>query len=324
MNALQSAAARETAYAVSMLRREARSLTLMAASLDAAFYGAVKCLAAAKGRIAVTGIGKSIHVGRKVVSLMLSSGLSAYVVSLDAADYGEVGMIQPDDAVLVFSDSGDAFALSALVRHTARYRIPVVGVTNHAKSLLGRYSSHLILFPEAEREASDGAASVSATLQMALGEALVASLVRGTGGESEKMRSSDQKKDRRRANPLMVKDIMHVEEDVPLVTAPTPMPELLNIMTEKGFGVAGIVVKGRLAGVVSDESLRRRMRSGKKPGEIARDVMRHVPVTVEETTPAVTALHLMQEKNIYSLFVTRSGSPVGIVSIYDCLSAGME
>ena len=216
MNALQSAAARETAYAVSMLRREARSLTLMAASLDAAFYGAVKCLAAAKGRIAVTGIGKSIHVGRKVVSLMLSSGLSAYVVSLDAADYGEVGMIQPDDAVLVFSDSGDAFALSALVRHTARYRIPVVGVTNHAKSLLGRYSSHLILFPEAEREASDGAASVSATLQMALGEALVASLVRGTGGESEKMRSSDQKKDRRRANPLMVKDIMHVEEDVPL------------------------------------------------------------------------------------------------------------
>lgn len=102
------------------------------------------------------------------------------------------------------------------------------------------------------------------------------------------------------------------------------MPELLNIMTEKGFGVAGIVVKGRLAGVVSDASLRRRMHSGRKPGEIARDVMHPVSVTVEETTPAVTALHLMREKNIYSLFVTRSGSPVGIVSVYDCLSAGME
>lgn len=324
MNAFQLESARETAYAVSMLRREARSLTLMAASLDTAFYGAVKCLAAAKGRIAVTGIGKSIHIGRKVVSLMLSSGLSAYAVSLDAADYGEVGMIQPEDAVLVFSDSGDAFALSVLVRHTSRYRIPVVGVTNHAKSLLGRYSSHLILFPEAEMEMPGGGTSVSATLQMALGEVLVASLVRCACGESEEMHSSDQGKDFRRVNPLTVKDIMHVKEDVPLVTAPTPMPDLLNIMTEKGFGVAGIVVKGRLAGVVSDESLRRRMRSGKKPGESARDVMRPVSVTVEETTPAVTALHLMREKNIYSLFVTRSGSPVGIVSIYDCLSAGME
>lgn len=325
MTAARLDSMRETGYAVSMLRREARSLTLMAANLDAAFYGAVECLAGVKGRIAVTGTGKNIHVGRKVASSLLSAGLSVFSLSLEAAEYGEVGMLRPDDAVLAFSDSGDAPALSVLIRHTERYGIPIVGVTRHVESLLGRHAAHLILLPGTpDADASDSVLATSATLQMALGDALAMSLMRRKGGASDELLRLGTEKRFACANLLMVKDVMHVKSEVPLVTAPTPMPEVLNLMTEKGFGVVGVVVKGRLAGIITDEALRRRMRGGKKPGEIARDVMRPASITVEETTLVETALRLMQERGIYALFVTRAGSPVGILNVYDCLRAVAE
>ena len=310
----------DTSYAVYILRQEAKYLTLLSASIGESFYNAIECLCTTKGRIAVTGTGKNIYIGRKLVSSLIEFGFSSYFISLEDAEYGDVGTIKSDDAVLVFSDSGESFALSVLIRHARQYGIPLVGITRQAESLLGKHASCLILLPEIScRESCDGVIAVTSTPQMALGEVLVASLLRRMGKKVKKRSSLDGKEFY--TTVPMVRDVRRVKDEIPMVSAPTPMPEVLNLMTEKGLGLAGVVVKGRLAGVVTDEVLRCRMRGRKKPGEIARDVMRPVPVTVEETTSVAMALHIMQEKKVYTLFVTREERPVGIVNIYDCLGA---
>ena len=310
-------------FAASVLQQEAQALMLLARSLDTSFCDAVDCLYGIHGRIAVTGMGKSGHVGRKVAATLASTGSPAYFIHPGEASHGDLGMLSLDDVILAFSNSGNTAELSDVVLYAVRRGIPLIGVTRNADSLLGRHSTHLLLLPLVpEADPLDCAPTTSTTLQMALGDALALTLMRRRGCSPEEFH---------RWHPggalgrklLTVKEIMHKDEEIPLVTDSTPMSDVLCLMTGKGFGVAGILEKNRLAGIITDGDLRRHMGASlmdKRAGQ----VMHPNPLVIEESTLAVAALRLMQKHRITSLFVTREGEPVGILNVHDCLRAGVE
>lgn len=250
---------REVIFAASVLQQEARALTLMAAGLSSAFYDAVSCLYGISGRIAVTGMGKSGHVARKVAATLASTGSPAYFIHPGEASHGDLGMLATGDAVLAFSNSGNTAELSDIVLYAARRNIPLTGVTRNADSLLGKHATHILLLPPVpEADPLDCAPTTSTTLQMALGDALALTLMRRRGCSPEEFH---------RWHPggslgrklLTVREIMHTGEDMPLLPASARMPDVLMLMTGKGFGVAGILEKNRLAGIITDGDLRRHM-----------------------------------------------------------------
>lgn len=314
---------REAAFASSVLRQEAHALTLLACGLDGSFCEATDCLYGIKGRIAVTGMGKSGHVARKVAATLASTGSPAFFIHPAEASHGDLGMLASGDAVLAFSNSGNTAELSDIVLYAARRDIPLIGVTRNADSLLGQHAAHILLLPLVpEADPLDCAPTTSTTLQMALGDALALTLMRRRGCTPEEFH---------RWHPggslgrklLTVREIMHTGEDMPLLPASALMSDVLMLMTGKGFGVAGILEKDRLAGIITDGDLRRHMGPALMDKR-ARQVMHPDPVVVNEDTLAVAALRLMQENKITSLFVSREGKPVGILNVHDCLRAGVE
>jgi arabinose-5-phosphate isomerase len=313
----------EVTFAASVLQQEARALTLLASGLDAVFCEVVDCLYGIHGRIAVTGMGKSGHVARKVAATLASTGSPAFFIHPAEASHGDLGMLTPGDAVLAFSNSGNTTELSDIVLYAARRSIPLIGVTRNADSMLGGRSNHLLLLPLLpEADPLDCAPTTSTTLQMALGDALALTLMRRRGCSPE---------DFHRCHPggslgrklLTVRDIMHKDEELPLVQASTPMSEVLCLMTGKGFGVAGILERDMLTGIITDGDLRRHMGSSLMD-KTARQVMHPDPVVVSKDTLAVAALRLMEESKVTSLFVTNAGKPVGILNVHDCLRTGVE
>ena len=324
--ATDAANLQEAGFGASVLRQEARALSLMAAGLDAAFCRAVDCLFATRGRIAVTGMGKSGHVGRKVAATLASTGTPALFIHPAEAGHGDLGMLSPDDTVLAISNSGNTGELSDILLYAGRNGLPVVGITRNRDSLLGRNASHLLLLPQVpEADPLDCAPTTSTTLQMALGDALALTLMRRRGCTAEEFH---------RWHPggslgrklLTVREIMHTGEALPLVQASTPMSDVLCQMTGKSFGVAGVCEqneKGRLVGIITDGDLRRHM-GRELLGLTAGQVMHTSPRTVEEDCLVVAALHRMQEEKITSLFVTRQGEVVGIFNVHDCLRAGVQ
>lgn len=313
----------EVGFAAAVLRQEAHALTLLARGLSTTFCEIVDCLYNIKGRIAVTGMGKSGHVARKVAATLASTGSPAYFIHPGEASHGDLGMLASGDAVLAFSNSGNTAELSDIVLYAARRNIPLIGVTRNADSMLGKHATHILPLPLVpEADPLDCAPTTSTTLQMALGDALALTLMRRRGCSPEEFH---------RWHPggslgrklLTVREIMHTGEDLPLLPASALMPDVLVLMTGKSFGVAGILDRNRLAGIITDGDLRRHMGPALMDKK-ARQVMHPDPVVVNEDTLAVAALRLMQENKITSLFVTREGKPVGILNIHDCLRAGVE
>ena len=323
MSATQKERLDELGFAAAVLRQEAHALTLLARGLNAAFCEVVACLHGIKGRIAVTGMGKSGHVARKVAATLASTGSPAYFIHPGEASHGDLGMLSPKDAVLAFSNSGNTAELSDIVLYAARRNIPLIGVTRNADSLLGKHATHILPLPLVpEADPLDCAPTTSTTLQMALCDALALRLMRRRGCSPEEFH---------RWHPggslgrklLTVREIMHTGEDMPLLPAAALMSDVLMLMTGKGFGVAGILDKNRLAGIITDGDLRRHMGPSLMDKK-AKQVMHPDPVVVSEDTLAVAALRLMQENKITSLFITNEGKPVGILNVHDCLRAGVE
>ncbi len=323
IRAIRTESMDEVGFAAAVLRQEAHALTLLARGLNTAFCAIVDCLYNIKGRIAVTGMGKSGHVARKVAATLASTGSPAYFIHPGEASHGDLGMLASGDAVLAFSNSGNTAELSDIVLYAARRNIPLIGVTRNADSMLGKHATHILPLPlVSEADPLNCAPTTSTTLQMALGDALALTLMRRRGCSPEEFH---------RWHPggslgrklLTVREIMHTGEDLPLLPPSALMPDVLMLMTGKGFGVAGIIENNRLAGIITDGDLRRHMGPALMD-KTARQVMHPDPVVVNEDTLAVAALRLMQENRITSLFVTREGKPVGILNVHDCLRAEVE
>lgn len=311
-------------FASSVLQQEAQALLLLGQELGASFIEVVECLTSIKGRIAVTGMGKSGHVARKVAATFSSTGTPAFFIHPAEASHGDLGMLTSRDAVLAFSNSGNTAELSDILEYSARRTIPVVGVTRNADSLLGRHCTHILLLPNVrEADPLDCAPTTSSTLQMALGDALALTLMRRHGCSPQEFHVWHPGGSLGRKLQT-VDEIMHRGREIPLLEAKAGMPDVLMTMTGKGFGVAGITEEDRLVGIITDGDLRRHLERPSLMQRTAGDIMHPSPATVTEGTLAAAALRLMQQKRITTLFVTREDRPVGILNVHDCLRAGVE
>src|SRR5215210_3775567 len=230
-------------------------------SLGGGFTAAVDLLAAAKGRVIVTGMGKSGHIGRKIAATLASTGTPAHYVHPGEASHGDLGMIQPDDAILALSWSGETTELSDLIAYAKRFRVAVVGVTSKRASTLGRQADICLALPEAQEACPNGLApTTSTTMQLALGDALAVALLERRGFTAQDFRIFHPG-GKLGAQLKLVRDVMHTGARLPIVTVGATMTEAIAEISAKGFGSV-IVVEGNgsLAGIVTDGDLRRHMR----------------------------------------------------------------
>lgn len=310
------------ATAVRVLRTEAKAVQAMADALPGGFADAVRLVLATQGRIVVSGMGKSGHVGRKIAATLASTGTPALFVHPAEASHGDLGMVTPGDACLLLSNSGETTELRDLIAHCARFAIPLVAMSRVAGSTLMRAAQVPLVLPDAPEACGFGMApTTSTTLQLALGDALALAVMEARRFRPDQFRSYHPG-GKLGAQLSEVHQIMHRGEAVPLVPRGQAMAEVILTMTAKGFGIAGLVDDaGLLVGVISDGDLRRNMDG--LMGRTAAQVSNRAPVTVAPDMLAAEALRVMSQRKIGALFVVEQGRPVGVLHLHDLLRAGV-
>ncbi len=318
----------EMAAARRVLETGARALTAMAESLDGAFIAALDVLGAVRGRVIVTGMGKSGHIARKIAATFASTGTPAQFIHPAEASHGDLGMLTRADACLMLSNSGETPELGDIIAHTRRFAIPLIGIARNPDSTLLRAADVALILPPAPEACPMGLApTTSTTTSLALGDALAVALMERKGFSAD---------DFRLLHPggqigkslLRVADVMHTGDALPLAHLDMPMSEVLMVMTRQRFGCAGIIADdGNLAGIITDGDLRRQTITGDLLQKTAAQIMTKTPKTVHRDALAAEALGLMADK-ITCLFVTAEPAtvpqpPIGIVHIHDCLRAGV-
>ena len=308
-----------------VLTAEAEALKLQADSLGGAFVTAVDLLAAAKGRIILTGVGKSGHVARKIAATFASTGAPAFFVHANEASHGDLGMIGQDDVVVGLSKSGEIRELADVLAYSKRFHIPLIAITAQPDSALGQAADVVLQLAEAAEATGEvNAPTTSTTLQIALGDALAVALLERRGFTAKDFKTFHPG-GKLGAMLRTAGDLMHTGAELPLVGAATPMAEALLVMTEKRFGIVGIQdTGGRLIGVITDGDLRRHLDG--LMGHTAGEVMTPGPKkTVAPGQLASEALALMSDPlpGVTVMFVVEDGRPVGILHIHDLLRAGV-
>jgi arabinose-5-phosphate isomerase len=315
--------AADIAEARRVLETEAAALATLAGALDGAFGQALDRLAAVTGRIVVTGMGKSGHVGRKIAATLASTGSPALFVHPAEASHGDLGMITPADAILALSNSGETPELSDILAYARRFAIPLVAVTSRAESTLARHADVALVLPAVPEACPMGLApTTSTTLMLALGDAIAVALLARKGFSASDFRVFHPG-GRLGQRLARVRDLMHTGAEVPLAPETTRMDEALVIMTAGRFGCLGLIDgSGRLSGIITDGDLRRHMEPGLL-GRSAAEVMTRNPCTIGPDALAGEALRLMNERRITALFVVEEGRPAGILHVHDLLRAGI-
>jgi arabinose-5-phosphate isomerase len=314
------ATARETAERV--LRLEGEAVLALAAGLPEDFEGAVETILATHGRVILSGIGKSGHIARKISSTFASTGTPSAFVHPAEASHGDLGMVMPGDLAILISNSGETAELRDIVAHVARFSIPLVAISARPGSTLMQAADYRLTLPPAPEACALGMApTTSTTMTLALGDALAVAVMERRGFLPEQFRTFHPG-GKLGARLSKVAQLMHGPEALPLVDVARSMPETLVVMSEKGFGIAGVTEDGRLVGVISDGDLRRNMAHlmERRAGEVAT----RRPRVIGPDLLAVEALAMMSENKITALFVTDgAGVPLGILHLHDCLRAGL-
>ena len=312
--------------AQAVLAAEIAGLRALSAALDPTFCDAVETLAACTGRVVVSGMGKSGHIGRKIAATFASTGTPALFVHPAEASHGDLGMILPNDAVLALSNSGETEELADLVAHARRFGLPLIAITGRATSALARAANVVLLLPQAPEGCPLGLApTTSTTMQLALGDALAVALLTRRGFTSTEF-SVFHPRGSLGAQLRLVRDLMHTGDAVPLAPLDLPMDRALLLMTGKGFGCLGAVdAEGRLCGILTDGDLRRAMGPGLLTRKVS-EVMNSAPRTIAADALAADALRAMNAgaRPVTSLFVVdAAGMPAGILHVHDLLRAGV-
>jgi len=309
-----------------VLAQEAQGIAMLSESIDAVLP-ALDTLAAVKGRIIVTGMGKSGHVARKIAATLASTGTPALFVHPAEASHGDLGMIAPGDGIIALSYSGNTAELADIVTYSRRFGIPLVAITASGESALARAADHAILLPPAPEACPMGLAPTTSTAMMlALGDAMAIALLERRGFTTSDFRQLHPGGNLGR-RLLKVADVMHRDEAVPLAPLGTRMSEAIVIMSAKSFGCVGITDgRGQLIGIVTDGDLRRHMVPD-LPTLLVDVVMSALPRTIGADALAAEALAEMNGRDgrrpITSLFVAQDGRPIGILHVHDCLRAGV-
>lgn len=307
---------------------EAEALHLLANSLEDSFVQACNLMLAARGRVVITGMGKSGHIGRKWAATMAATGTPAIYVHPGEAAHGDLGMLVPGDVLVVISNSGNTSELRTFLRYASTIGVKVIGIAARRDSLVIESADVKLCLP-ATREAchANVTPTASTTVQLALGYALAMAIMDMRGFSRERMKALHPGGSLGlRLTP--VAELMHGSERMPLVDAAAPMREVIITMTSKGFGIAGVTDKaGRLVGVITDGDLRRHF--DELPSATADQVMTVNPKTLGHNALAEEALQFLSANEITCAFVldeaapVNTGVPLGIIHVHDFLRIGL-
>lgn len=326
--ALPLDATRLLAMARETLQIEAEAVTALAGRLDERFADAVRCLLACTGRVVVTGMGKSGHIGRKLAATLASTGTPAMFVHPAEASHGDLGMITAADVVLGISNSGESDELSAILPLIKRMGVPLVAFTGRPDSTLARHAD-VVLDTAVAREACPHnlAPTASTTAQLALGDALAVALLNARGFKADDFARSHPGGSLGRKLLTHVSDVMRSGDDVPRVTTDAPLMGLMREMSAKGLGMSAVVDgTGQVLGIFTDGDLRRVIERSGNSTDLralsAGDVMHANPRTVRADALAVEAADLMEASRITSvLVVDDTGALVGALNSNDLMRA---
>ncbi|WP_375253716.1 SIS domain-containing protein [Yoonia sp.] len=313
------------ASAKRVITQEAQALHTLSDGLNDSFAQAVALLLDVKGRVIVTGMGKSGHIARKIAATFASTGTPAHFVHPAEASHGDLGMMTRGDVVLVLSNSGETPELADLVAYTRRFSIPMIGVASKPHSTLLTRADVALVLPSLGEACGTGVVpTTSTTMTLALGDALAVALMEHRSFTPENFRDFHPG-GKLGAQLSKVSDLMHTGDAIPLVAVDTPMTETLLTISQKGFGVVGVVDETQaLVGIVTDGDLRRHMAG--LLGHTAQEVMTKGPATVNPNALAEEALAVMNARTITCLFAVDPDGDrrvAGVLHIHDCLRAGI-
>lgn len=316
--------------ALRTLNSEQKGISLLIDAFDGklgeSFAHAVEIIKAASGRVVVTGVGKSGHIGAKIAATLASTGTPSFFLHAAEAGHGDLGMITGDDVIIALSWSGESAEFSSIIAYKVRFSIPVIAITSKPESALGKRADICLVLPKVQEACPHNLAPTTSTIvQMALGDALAIALLE-TGGFTAGDFSVFHPGGQLGANLKTVGDIMHRGKAVPVTRDTTLMTDAIITMSEKGFGCLGVIDEnGTLTGVITDGDLRRHMQDmllEKTAGE----VMTRDPFTITTDRLAARALEIMNSSGaggINALFVVKNAKPVGIVHVHDLLRIGV-
>jgi len=306
---------------------EARAVDALKDSLDDSFSAACDLMLGARGRVIVTGMGKSGHVGSKLAATLASTGTPAFFVHPGEASHGDLGMITTDDVVLALSNSGETAEVLAILPVIKRKGTALIGMTGRPQSALAQLSDvHLTVAVSEEACPHNLAPTSSTTAALAMGDALAIALLEARGFTPEDFAMSHPGGSLGRRLLLKVDDIMHAGERLPVVASGTPLSEALLEMTRKGLGMTAIARDdGTLAGIFTDGDLRRMLDRDIDIRKATIDeVMVAQPITIEPGHLAAEALQIMETRKINGLMVCdKNHKPLGAFNMQDLLRAGV-
>ena len=298
---------------------EIRALTLLKNQMSHEFNRAVNLLFQTKGKICVSGIGKSGHIAKKISSTFSSIGSPSFFIHPSEANHGDLGMITKKECVILISNSGETFELSNMINYCKKQKVPIVGITSKKNSTLANACKVLLKIPEdIEACPLDLAPTSSTTVSLVIGDALTVSLLQ---------KNKFTKRDFGTLHPggklgrslLEVESVMNSGKKIPIIDVNNKMSHAILEMSSKGFGCVGVIShEGDLIGIITDGDLRRNMQNNILE-KYVRDIMTKKPKTLSRKTLLIDAIKKMQEASITNLFVTDNKKPIGIIHIHDIL-----
>lgn len=314
------------ASALRTVTTEMNGLSALSAALEnglaAPFAKAVDLIGGITGRVIVTGVGKSGHIGSKIAATLASTGTPAFFVHPAEANHGDLGMIAADDAIVALSWSGETAELKGIVAYARRFAIPLIAITSGTESALAREASAVIALPKVAEACPHGLAPTTSTLmQLVVGDALAVALLEARGFTPDHFRTFHPG-GKLGASLIKVGEIMHTGAELPLVQLGTGMRAAILEISQKGFGCVGVVSQdGLLRGIITDGDLRRHM-EGDLLAQTVDEVMTRDPKSVGPDVLAGSVLQTINASSITTIMVVEDGRPVGIVHLHDLLRLG--
>ena len=307
-----------------VIKTELAGLEKLVGALDGTLLIAAERLLNIRGRVVVSGVGKSGHIAGKIAATLASTGTPALFVHPTEASHGDLGMITADDAILALSNSGETPELSDLVRDSRRRGILLIAMTQNKASALAKAADLVLQLPDVPEACPFNLAPTTSTIMMlALGDALAIALLEARKFTPENF-SNLHPGGKLGQKLTTVAHLMHIGDEVPLIGIDTDLTVAIVRMTEKRFGCTGVVNHlGDLVGIITDGDLRRHLSPDMLKAKVT-EVMTKAPQTVTPERLAAEALALMNAKKISSLMVVKGKKPVGILHIHDCLRAGLD
>ena len=301
------------------LARELSSIKNLKSTFNDSFCNAVNLIFNVKGKVVITGVGKSAHIGNKISATLTSTGTPSYFVHATEASHGDLGSIKKDDCVIAISNSGETSELNNIIQFTKRFNIKLISITSNSKSILHKNATFGILYKKPIEACPLNLAPTSSTsMSMIIGDCIAIALLELRGFKSNEFKrlhpGGNLGKDLKNLS-----EVMHTKKELPLAKLEEKMSKALITMTKKSFGCIGVINKNeQIVGIITDGDLRRKLNS-KFFEKRASEIMTKNPTLAHKNMLVGEAINLMNTKKITSLFICDKKKPLGIVHIHDLL-----